>query len=115
MDTKVFTLDAPQLTVAGVEKDDLPGLRDLIHSHPGFFPQFGDSECLKVKVHGNSLIIPGGNPFDDQVIARPGFSLVASDNGKRFLTDDPKVKHGIFVDVPWELLVPGYGTPVNNS
>ena len=110
-----FVLSPPVITINVLTKEDLPELRDLIRSHPEFFPQLKSDECWKVKVYDNALIIPGDILFDNKAIVRPGFYLLVSDNGKRFFTDDPKVKHGIFLDVPWELLVPGYGSPATDN
>lgn len=110
-----FVLSPPVITVKVLAKEDLPELRDVIRLRPEFFPQLKDDECQKVKIYDNTLIIPGDNSFDNKVIVRPGFYLLTSDNGKRFFTDDPKVRHGIFLDVSWELLVPGYGSPATNN
>lgn len=112
---KKFQLRLPELLVHVIEKDNLKDMRNLIRSHPEFFPQLDAYIASIMKVKSSELRYdPYPDGYQGETFAKPGDYLVVSENGCRFVTDDPAVMEGDFRKVAWQLKVPASGTDITD-
>jgi hypothetical protein len=111
----IFQPTLPTITVDLVTEKNLPEILRLIHHHTHFFPQMEEFFRPELaQIRDNRIIVVNNLfPNEDIVIVSVGDYYVTSENGIRYFTDNPQIRHGIFTMLPAQMFTPFYGEKIN--
>lgn len=108
----IFAPTIPTITVDKIgDTEELQSVVKLMKRAPESFVGFSEKEINSIHIKDHvAYIMTSGNVWEHVAIASVGDYLVESENGKRFVTTDRLVRHGIFSSLPMELFTPLEGT-----
>lgn len=106
----------PTITVDKIgDTKELESVVKLMKRVPHEFVGFTVEEISSIRIKDHvAYIVHGENTWEDVAIASVGDYLIESENGKRFVTTDRLVRHGVLGSIPIELFAPIEGIKVSN-
>lgn len=120
MNSVVFEMQPAKIQVSVVTVNLLPEIKRLLDNEPSFFPSFNPAKMgNKAVLTENSVVIEGAydNFFSERpaptTFAEVGDYYLISDNGFRCFSKDARLKHGVFLSIPEELLIPRFGNKLS--
>ena len=85
---------------------DIKDLEMLMRLVPEEFVGISTETIRRMRVHARDITVKRETETLTELVAEIGNYLVTSENGKRFITTDRAIRHGVVTSVPRELFQP---------
>ena len=103
----IFAPKFPLLTVSKLEtSEDIKNLELLMRQIPKQFVGISVDTIQRMRVHKTDITSKKETEPAAELIAIIGNYLVTSENGKRFISADSHIRHGILQSLPAEMFIP---------